>query len=89
MSPVYTRRPRVSTPSTVCLIVEPVGEFRPTNWQHHPRRFRLIEEACNGTLGKTDTEKFLFNQEQRKLNDLSKWAIVVTVDEFERIEAAQ
>ena len=89
MSPVYRRCPRVSTPQTVCIIVAAVGAFLPTNWQREPERFRFVEEVCRGFRGKTDSEKFLFNKEQEKLEDFSKWAVVVTANEFERIEAAQ
>ena len=44
------------------LIVEPVGNWTPSNWQEKPTRFRIVKTVDRVTrLGKADAWKFMFN----------------------------
>jgi hypothetical protein len=69
-------KPRFRTNGYVTFIVEPIGNFAPTNWRQTPVAYRVVEcEGSSPTLGQADSWKFLHNQSAIKTNQLSRWAI--------------
>jgi hypothetical protein len=63
------------------LIVKPIGDFKPTNWQQKPSQHApdaLANIADTTSLGKADAFRFRYNQLQ-KTNGAKTWAILTTV----------
>ena len=60
------------------FIVEPVGEFQPTNWQGIPQSYRIVEYVGQKKhRGDADAWRFLKNREAIGEGSLGRWAIVV------------
>ena len=70
---ILPSRCRCDNPLFRVLIVEPVGEFTPTNWRQAPSNYRVLRVAVEPTksLGTVDAFRFLHN----KRHGPSTWAI--------------
>ena len=61
-------------------LVQPVGQFKPTNWRNQPNAFRVLSSTDHQLRGSADSHKFLANQ-HILANGLfgQRWAIVEAI----------
>ena len=73
-------KPRTKTKGYLTFVVEPTGDFAPTNWQETPASYRIIEfVGPKRLLGEADSWKFLHNQAALRQNNLARWAIHISI----------
>ena len=82
-------KPRKLPQAFVTFVVQPTVDFRPTNWQQSPTRFRILKhQGSKQFLGQADAWKFLFNQEVLKhqpAGSIDQWAIHLCLDDAEQL----
>jgi len=60
-------------------LVQPIGDFQPTNWQQKPSRFEIVSRlATSSSLGKIDSAKFLFNNTALSQPRIDSWYVVLS-----------
>lgn len=83
-------KPRKLPRGFVTFVVQPTVDFRPTNWQQTPTRFRIVKDlGAKQFLGQADAWKFLFNQEvlkHRSAGSIDQWAIHLCLDDAEQLQ---
>ena len=61
-----------------CYLVQPTCDFKPTNWQQRPTRFKIVSRVdTTNRRGKADAAKFLHNTDAMNQGDVESWYVVL------------
>ena len=62
-----------------CYLVQPTGDFKPTNWRQRPKRFKIVSRIdTTPRRGKADAAKFLHNLGAMTQSSIDSWYVVLS-----------
>ena len=79
MTALHSAVKKSKTKQFIAMVVEPIANFRPSNWQDTPQSYRVVEITGNKKhRGEADAWRFLFNRDVLKANgSIQRWGIWV------------